>query len=220
VRVGCVAKETDLVKWVEKRETRGTHHERSAPIQVASFLKQRSSCCVALVSSLCIELSRPGRNDERTRAVYRSHDDLPLVQRYAPDWNSGVGLILKPAMTPWRVDETSIKIKKVWFSLYRRWILQGTRSSFSEPQHAMLSCQRFLPQSAALHGCFSFSSASDQDAVASLLLQLISNHRVCSRVMNVDKTQGLSKAIGRSQSRWSPSPSGRVEAGQILEYPD
>jgi len=38
------------------------------------------------------------------------------------NWNSGVGLILKPAMISffWRVDETSIKIKKVWFSLIGR----------------------------------------------------------------------------------------------------
>jgi len=41
------------------------------------------------------------------------------VHQYGPELDERVRRHLKTTNDSWRVDETSIKIKKIWFSLYR-----------------------------------------------------------------------------------------------------
>ncbi len=48
------------------------------------------------------------------------------VQRYAPSLEKRCRPHLKPTTDSWRVDETYIKIKKVWFYLYRAVDSQGS----------------------------------------------------------------------------------------------
>jgi transposase-like protein len=46
------------------------------------------------------------------------------------NWRSVAGRLSKPATTRGRVDETSIKIKKVWFYLYRAIDSEGNTLEF------------------------------------------------------------------------------------------
>src|SRR2546423_13083532 len=62
------------------------------------------------------------------------HVDHPTIYRWvqqdAPELEKRCRPHLKPTTDSWRVDETSIKIKKVWFSLYRAVDSQGSTLEF------------------------------------------------------------------------------------------
>jgi transposase, IS6 family len=83
------------------------------------------------------------------------------VQHYAPELEKRSRPHLKACNDSWRVDETYIKIKKVWMYLYRAVDSDGNTPSVSlEPDTRCRGGQRFLPQSTAFHGCFISSSPS------------------------------------------------------------
>ncbi len=87
------------------------------------------------------------------------------VQRDAPKLEKRCRPHLKAFTDSWKVDETSIKVRKTWMDLYRAVDSQGNTLEFllSATRDAE-AAERFARQSAAFHGWFSSSSASGPGA--------------------------------------------------------
>src|SRR5262245_12334282 len=80
---GSVANKPDirssmLVDWPNSIITGGCSDQIQSVQMATLSIRDHPSLC-SLVFTLRPQLSRPRRNDERTRSVSRSHDDLPLV---------------------------------------------------------------------------------------------------------------------------------------------
>src|SRR5690349_13924595 len=94
------------------------------------------------------------------------------VQRYAPELDTRCRSHLKVCNDSWRVDETYIKVKKVWMYLYRAIDSQGNTLDFF------------------------FSSTRDAQAARRFLLKtLAASHTTEPRVINVDKNAAYPKAF-------------------------
>ncbi len=82
-----------------------------------------------------------------------------------PNWINDAGLISAACNDSWKVDETYIKIKKVWMYLYRAVDSQGNTLEFLlSPTRDAEAAKRFARQSAAVHGWFGSWGASDRGA--------------------------------------------------------
>src|SRR6266516_5255253 len=82
-------------------------------------------------------------------------------QRYAPEREKRSRPPLKATNDSWRVDETSIKIRKTWTYLYRAVDSEGNTLEFLlSPTRDAEAAERFARQSAALLCFFSSSSPS------------------------------------------------------------
>lgn len=93
------------------------------------------------------------------------------VQRYAPELEKRCRPYLKATTDSWRVDETYIKVKKVWLYLYRAVDSQGnTLEFFLSPKRNAQTAKRFF--SKVLNAC----------------------HTVTPRVITVDKNAAYPKA--------------------------
>jgi transposase, IS6 family len=94
------------------------------------------------------------------------------VQNYAPEMEKRCRPCLKATTDSWRVDETSIKIKKVWLYLYRAVDTQGNTLEFL------------------------LSSTRDGEAAKSFFFKtLTASHTTQPRVINVDKNAAYPKAF-------------------------
>jgi transposase, IS6 family len=94
------------------------------------------------------------------------------VQQYAPQLEKRCRPHLKGTTASWRVDETSIKVKKEWLSLYRAVDSQGNTLEF------LLSPKR-----------------DAQAAKGFFLKTLTASHSSEPRVINVDKNAAYPKAF-------------------------
>ena len=134
----------------------------------------------------------------RERGLPVDHTTIyPWVQHFAPELEKRSRPHLKACNDSWRVDETSIKIKKVWTYLYRAVDSEGTTLEFllSSTRDAE-AAKRFLVK--ALH--FSACSASQEPSTEEQLAQppaeaTPSTTTSAPRVMNVDKHAAYPKAI-------------------------
>src|SRR5882762_6408401 len=91
------------------------------------------------------------------------------VQRYAPELDKRCRPHLKACNDSWRVDETSIKIKKVWFYLYRAVDSAGNTLEFLlSPMRDAEAAKRFFCK--ALHT--SVRSVEEQVAPSSVLADI------------------------------------------------
>jgi transposase-like protein len=115
-----------------------------------------------------------------------------------PNWRSAADRISKLAMTRGRVDETYIKIKKVWMYLYRAVDSEGNTLEFllSPTRDAEAATRFFLK---ALH------STADPVPQAHLVEERVAQPTALTdtttvksvpRVINVDKNVASPKAIG------------------------
>jgi transposase, IS6 family len=87
------------------------------------------------------------------------------VQRYAPELDKRCRPHLKACNDSWRVDETYIKIKKVWMYLYRAVDSEGHTLEFQlSATRDAEAAKRFARQSAARHDLFRPSSSSSRGA--------------------------------------------------------
>jgi IS6 family transposase len=87
------------------------------------------------------------------------------VQHYAPELDKRCRPHLKATTDSWRVDETSIKIRKTWMYLYRAVDSDGNTLEFLlSPTRDAEATERFARQSAARHGWFSASGVADPGA--------------------------------------------------------
>lgn len=94
------------------------------------------------------------------------------VQQYAPEIERRCRPHLKLTTDSWRVDETSIKVKKEWVYLYRAVDSQGKTLDFF------------------------FSPTRDTQAAREFLLKtLAASHTSAPRVINVDKNAAYPKAF-------------------------
>src|SRR2546425_725177 len=87
---------------------------------VRALCESRCLCLSARVASLLLEW---GLHVDHT-TIYR------WVQRYAPELDKRCRPHLKACNDSWRVDETYIKVKKVWMYLYRAVDSEGNTLEF------------------------------------------------------------------------------------------
>ncbi|GHO64435.1 IS6 family transposase [Ktedonobacter sp. SOSP1-52] len=103
------------------------------------------------------------------------------VQSYAPELNKRCQRHLKPSNDSWRVDETYIKVKKEWISLYRAVDSQGNTLDFV------------------------LSSTRDGEAAKRFLLKtLAAPHCSEPRIINVDKNAAYPKAFAALKAERYP----------------
>jgi transposase-like protein len=117
------------------------------------------------------------------------------VQRYAPELEKRCRPHLKACNDSWKVDETYIKIKKVWFYLYRAVDSEGNTLEFllSPTRDAEAATRFFLK---ALHstadGAPQAHPVEDQMALPATAANPATS---APRVINVDKNAAYPKAI-------------------------
>jgi transposase, IS6 family len=117
----------------------------------------RMSC--RLVLALCAQLPRSRRDDPRTRVAGRSYDDLPLGAAVRARTGEALSTHLNANNDSWKVDETSLKIRKVCFSLSRAVDSTGDTLEFLHaPNTRCRGSKELLAQSLAVLGSFRFSS--------------------------------------------------------------
>src|SRR5450432_1064987 len=111
------------------------------------------------------------------------------VQEYAPELEKRCRPHLKATNDSWRVDETSIKVKKQWVYLYRAVDSDGKTLEFLlSPTRDAEAAERFFCK--ALHattGCVPQGDLVEE--------QVIQFTRPTPRVINVDKNAAYPKAI-------------------------
>lgn len=117
------------------------------------------------------------------------------VQRYAPELEKRCRPHLKACNDSWKVDETYIKIKKVWFYLYRAVDSEGNTLEFllSPTRNAEAVTRFFLK---ALHS--TVDSAPQAYSIKEQMVQpttAASPATAAPRVINVDKNAAYPKAI-------------------------
>jgi transposase-like protein len=102
----------------------------------------------------------------RERGLSVDHSTIyRWVQCYAPEIDKRSRPHLKACNDSWKVDETSIKIRKTWMYLYRAVDSDGNTLEFLlSPTRDAEAAKRFAPQSAGFHGWFSSSSPSGREA--------------------------------------------------------
>jgi IS6 family transposase len=119
------------------------------------------------------------------------------VQQYAPELEKRCRPHLKTCNDSWKVDETYIKIRKVWFYLYRAVDSEGNTLEFLlSPTRDAEAATRFFCK--ALHVTASWASqASPVEKQVSLPTALVNSNitTLTPRVINVDKNAAYPKAI-------------------------
>ena len=122
------------------------------------------------------------------------------VQQYAPELEKHCRPHLKACNDSWKVDETYIKIKKVWFYLYRAVDSQGNTLEFLlSPTRNTEAATRFFLK--ALHS--TTDGASQAHPVGKQMSQpaAAANHATSTpRVINIDKNAAYPKAVANLKS--------------------
>lgn len=119
------------------------------------------------------------------------------VQEYAPEFDKRCRPHLKACNDSWKVDETSMKIKKVWMYLYRavdsegntvEFLLSPTRDAEAAKRFFLKALQR--PASSAPQ-----TSEVNEYTTQSSLAETLKAPQQAPRVINVDKNVAYPKAI-------------------------
>ncbi len=119
------------------------------------------------------------------------------VQRYAPELEKRCRPHLKARNDSWRVDETYIKVKKVWPYLYRAVDSQGNMLEFLlNPRRDAEAAKRFFEK--ALHS--TAASAPEEPSFEEQAEELTARAdpnplKSAPRVINTDKNAAYPKAI-------------------------
>ena len=119
------------------------------------------------------------------------------VQQYAPELEKRCRPHLKACNDSWRVDETYIKIKKVWFYLYRAVDSAGdTIEFFLSPTRDAEAAKRFFCKALRIF-VFSTSQACPIEEQVASPTTVVDPDTTTSapRVINVDKNAAYPKAI-------------------------
>ncbi len=151
----------------------------------------------ALVSALFAQLSRLGRDDGRTRISVDHTTIYRWVQRYAPELEKRCRPHLKAFTDSWKVDETYIKVKKVWMYLYRVVDSEGNTLEFLlSPTRDAEAAKRFFMK--ALHstaGSVPGARPLQEQGTHREALTAPTTIKSAPRVINVDKNAAYPKAI-------------------------
>ena len=113
------------------------------------------------------------------------------VQHYAPELEKRCRPLLKPTTNSWKVDETYIKVKKIWTYLYRAVNSQGNTLEFLlSPTRDAEAAKRFFCKALHVPAC----SVEEQVAPPSVLADITTTIPT-PRMINVDKNAAYPKAI-------------------------
>ncbi len=119
------------------------------------------------------------------------------VQRYAPELDKRCRPHLKATNDSWRVDETYIKVKKVWMYLYRAVDSDGNTLEFLlSPRRDAEAATRFFVK--ALHstaGSAPHTRPVEEQVEEPTALAAPNPTKSAPRVINVDKNAAYPKAI-------------------------
>jgi IS6 family transposase len=119
------------------------------------------------------------------------------VQRYAPELEKRCRPHLKTCNDSWRVDETSMKIKKVWMYLYRAVDSDGQTLEFLlSPMRDAEAAKRFFVKAlqSSARSASGNSPMGETKAAPSLPATPLASQLV-PRVINTDKNAAYPKAI-------------------------
>src|SRR5436309_14634351 len=124
----------------------------------------------------------------RERGLHVDHTTIyRWVQRYAPEMEKRCKPHLNATTDSWRVDETYVKVKKVWMYLYRAVDSQGNTLEF------LLSATR------------------DSEAAKRFFAKtLAARHTTTPRVINVDKNAAYPKAFQELKDEGTLPDSGEL----------
>ncbi len=133
----------------------------------------------------------------RERGLLVDHSTIyRWVQRYAPELDQRCRPHLKACNDSWRVDETYIKVKKIWMYLYRAVDSQGNTLEFllSPTRDAEAAKSFFLK---ALHSTAGSASQAHpiEEQVAQPTAAANPTSTPTPRVINVDKNAAYPKAM-------------------------
>jgi IS6 family transposase len=120
------------------------------------------------------------------------------VQRYAPELEKRCRPHLKACNDSWRVDETYIKVKKVWMYLYRAVDSEGNTLEFllSATRDAEAAKRFFVKALHSSSACSAPQARPVQESVAQPTSPADPNPtKSAPRVINVDKNAAYPKAI-------------------------
>jgi IS6 family transposase len=139
----------------------------------------------------------------RERGLHVDHTTIyRWVQQYAPELERRCRPHLKSTTDSWRVDETYIKIKKVWVYLYRAVDSQGSTLEFLlSPTRDAEAAKRFFCralQSSA--GSVSEASSVYENKATSFVPVVSPVPQSVPRVITVDKNAAYPKAIAELKS--------------------
>jgi transposase, IS6 family len=131
----------------------------------------------------------------RERGLQVDHTTIfRWVQHYAPELEKRCRPHLKACNDSWKVDETYIKIKKIWMYLYRAVDSQGNTLEFLlSPTRDTEAAKRFLLKA--------LGSGNSKEKTTQPSVAIEPNSRKSEpRVINVDKNAAYPKALVSSKS--------------------
>jgi transposase, IS6 family len=119
------------------------------------------------------------------------------VQRYAPELDKRCRPHLKATNDSWRVDETYLKVKKVWMYLYRAVDSDGNTLEFLlSPRRDAEAAKRFFVKALHSIACSAPQAHPAEAQVAQPAAPADPNTtKSAPRVINVDKNAAYPKAI-------------------------
>ena len=134
----------------------------------------------------------------RERGLHVDHTTIyRWVQHYAPELDKRCRPHLKACNDSWKVDETYIKVKKVWMYLYRAIDSQGNTLEFllSATRDAE-AAKRFFVKALHSSACSAPGARPVEEQVAQPTAAADPNTtKSAPRVINVDKNAAYPKAI-------------------------
>jgi len=119
------------------------------------------------------------------------------VQRYAPELEKRCRPHLKACNDSWKVDETYIKIKKIWMYLYRAIDSEGNTLEFLlSPARDAEAAKRFFVKALQSTACSVSPAPTIEEQVAQPAASAEPPESLSApRVINVDKNAAYPKAI-------------------------
>jgi len=142
-----------------------------------------------------LRLYAPGA---RSKAAEVDHTTIyRWVQRYAPELDKRCRPHLKATNDSWRVDETYIKVKKVWMYLYRALDSEGTTLEFllSATRDAEAAKRFFVKALHSTAGSAPQARPVEEQVAQSTAAADPNTTKSAPRVINVDKNAAYPKAI-------------------------
>jgi transposase, IS6 family len=132
------------------------------------------------------------------RGLHVNHTTIyRWVQRYAPELDKRCRPHLKACNDSWRVDETYIKVKKVWMYLYRAVDSEGKTLEFLlSPTRDAEAAKRFFVKALHSPACSAAGAHPVEEQVAHPTAAAAPRaSRSTPRVINVDKNAASPKAV-------------------------
>ncbi|GHO82583.1 hypothetical protein KSZ_05890 [Dictyobacter formicarum] len=206
----CCKDKADLLGWSQKNE-RGLCMTVQHSFKWRHFEVELILLCVRWYLRSALSY-RDLEEIMLERGLHVDHTTIYLwVQRYASELEKRCRPHLKTCNDSWKGDETSIKIKKVWFYLYRavdsegctlEFLLRPTRDA-EAATHFFLKALRFTADGGP--------QAHPVEAQMAQLTTAVNSATSIPRVINVDKNAAYVYAVGPS----SPGVSDDIEPLEI-----